>query len=114
MACDGTYTTAEYKDPGMSLRLWMGCPSIMEEILMIQIVRTPVILIMRLGWDWCDSDTPDRYCGFFPDDEEIQLPVIVCTLVFRGGGGDMDEPLRLRPDSWDASVSVTDINSDPV
>ena len=26
----------------------------------------------------------------------------------------MDEPLRLWPDSWDASVSVTDINSDPV
>ena len=34
----------------MNLRLWMGCPSIIEEILMIRILRTPVILIMRLGW----------------------------------------------------------------
>ena len=62
--------------------------------------------------DWCDSDTPDRYCGFSPDDEETQLPVIICATVLRGR--DMDEPLRLRLDSWDASVSVTDINSDPV
>ena len=40
------------------------------------------------------------------------MPVIICAPVLRGS--DMDEPLRLRPDSWDATVSVTDINSDPV
>ena len=41
--------------------------------------------------DWCDSDIRDRYCGFFPDDEDAQLPVIICAPVFRGKH--MDEPL---------------------
>ena len=51
MACDGASITAKSQNPGMSLRLWMGCPSIMEETLMIRIVRTQVILIMRwIGW----------------------------------------------------------------
>ena len=36
--------------PGISLRQWMGYPYIMEVILMIRIVRTPVILITKLGW----------------------------------------------------------------
>ena len=26
----------------------------------------------------------------------------------------MDEPLRVRPDYWDASISVMHVNSDPV
>ena len=60
--------------------------------------------------DWCDSDI--RYCGFSPDDEETQLPVIICSPVFRGEG--MDEPLRVLPDNWDASVSVVHVNPDPV
>ena len=46
--------------------------------------------------DWCDSD---MYCGFLPDDEGARLPVIICAPVF---GIDMDEPLRVRPDNWDA------------
>ena len=52
--------------------------------------------------DLCDSDIRDRYCGISPDDEETQLPVIICSPVFRGVG--MDEPLRVLPDNWDASV----------
>ena len=35
-------------------------------------------------WEECDSDIRDRYCGFPPDDEETQLPVIICAPVFRG------------------------------
>ena len=41
---------SEYKDPGMNLRLWMGCPYITEVILMIRIVRIPVILRTKIGW----------------------------------------------------------------
>ena len=40
------------------------------------------------------------------------MPVIICAPVLRGE--DMDEPLRVWPDYWDASVSVVDVNSDPV
>ena len=54
--------------------------------------------------DWCDSDIRDRYCGFLPDDEEAQLPVIFGAPMFRGEG--MGEPLRVRPDSWSATGSV--------
>ena len=74
--------------PGMSLRLWMGCPSIMEEILMIRIVRTHVILIIKLGRTGVILTLQIGIAGFFPDDEETQLPVIDCTPVLRGGGGE--------------------------
>ena len=33
--------------------------------------------------DWCDSDIRGIYCGFPPDDEEAQWPVIIGALVFR-------------------------------
>ena len=33
----------------MNLKLYMGCPSIMEEILMIRIGRPPGIMIMTPG-----------------------------------------------------------------
>ena len=46
-------------------------------------------------WDWCDSDILDRYCGFPPDDEETQSPVLIYAPVLRGEN--MDEPLRVRP-----------------
>ena len=62
--------------------------------------------------DRCDSDIWDRYCGFPPDDEDAQLPVIICAPVLRGKH--MDEPLRVWPDNWDASVSVVHVNPYPV
>ena len=63
--------------------------------------------------DWCDSgDIRDRYCGFPPDDEEAQWPVIISAPVFREK--DMDDPLRVQPDNWDASVSVIHVDPDPV
>ena len=40
------------------------------------------------------------------------MPVIIYAPVLRGKN--MNEPLRLRPDYWDASVSVMAVNSDPV
>ena len=40
------------------------------------------------------------------------MPVIICAPVFRGK--DMDEPLRVWPNNWDASVSVMHVNPDPV
>ena len=46
-----------------------------------------------------------------PDDEETQLPVIICAPVFRGN--DLDVPLRVWPDCWDSSVSVMHGESDP-
>ena len=61
--------------------------------------------------DWCDSDIRDRYCGFPPDNEETQLPVIICAPVFRGN--DLDEPVQVWPDYWDTSVSVMHGESDP-
>ena len=51
MACDGTYNRVEYKYTRDEFETVDGMPSIMEEILMNQIVRTPVIFIMRLGWN---------------------------------------------------------------
>ena len=62
--------------------------------------------------DWCDSDIRDRYCGFPPDDEEAQWPVIIGAPVFREK--DMNEPLRVRPNNWDASVSVMQVDPYPV
>ena len=59
--------------------------------------------------DWCDSDIWDRYCGFPLD---AQWPVIISALVFREK--DMNEPLRVRLDNWDASISVMRVNPDPV
>ena len=75
--------------------------------------------------DWCDSDIQDRYCGFPPDDEDPQSPVIICAPVFRGktwmswlptpfggtkllctrggGGGGLSEFLVLPLDSTDPS-----------
>ena len=41
--------------------------------------------------DWCDSHIRDRYCGFPPEDEDAQLPVIICAPVFLGKH--IDEPL---------------------
>ena len=38
--------------------------------------------------------------------------MIIVAPVVRGN--DMYEPLRVRPDYWDASVSVMHVNSDPV
>ena len=77
---------------------------------MIRIVRTPVILITKLGWTGVILTLRIGIAGFIPDDGETQLPVIDCTSVL--SEGDMAEPLRLRQDSWDASVSGADVNSD--
>ena len=62
--------------------------------------------------DWGDFETPDMYCGVFLDDGETQLPVT--DWAYMMVGGEMAEPIRLRQDSWDASVSVADIASGPV
>ena len=48
---------------------------------------------------------------FPPENEETQLPVIICAPVFRGN--DLDKPLRVWPDCWDSSVSVMHGESDP-
>ena len=87
MACDGTYNTAEYKDPWNEFETVNGMPVYYGGDLNDSDCENPGDIDYETWVDWCDSDTPDRYCGFFPDDEEIQLPVIVCTPVLRGGGG---------------------------
>ena len=58
--------------------------------------------------DWRDFNSPDGYCGFFPDDWEAQLPVTDCASVMVVG--ETAAPIRLQQDSWDASVSVADID----
>ena len=58
--------------------------------------------------EWCDFNAPDGYCGFFPDDGEAQLPVTDWASVMVEG--EMAELIRLRQDSWDASVSMADID----
>ena len=91
MASDGTYSTAEYKDPRNEFETVDGMPVYYGGDLHDSDCENPGDIDYETCVDWCDSDTPDRYCWFLPDDGEIQSPVIICTPVLRGR--DMDEPL---------------------
>ena len=111
MVYGGTYDEAEYKDPRNEFETVDGMPVYYGGDLDYSDCENPRDIDYEAWVDWCDFDTLDWYCVFFPDDGETQLPVIDCASVLMEG--DMAEPLRLRQDSRDASVSVADINSDP-
>ena len=112
MIYGGTCDEAEYKDPRNEFETVDGMPVYYGGDLNDSDCENPRDIDYEAWVDWCDFDTPDKYCGFFPDDGETQLPVIDCASVLMEG--DMAELLRLRQDSRDASASVADIKSDPV
>ena len=112
VAGNGATIKAESKDPQNEFETVHGMPVYYGGDLNDSDWETPGDNDYDTWEDWCDSDILDRYYRFPPDDEDTQLPVIICALVFRGK--DMDEPLRVRPDCWDASASVMHVNPDPV
>ena len=89
-----TLSIRAYKDPRNEFETVDGMPVYYGGDLNDSDCENPCDIDYEAWVGWCDSDTLDRYCGFFPDDGETQLPVIDCTPVLRKG--DMAEPLRLR------------------
>ena len=108
----GNYDEADYKDPRNEFETVDGMPVYYGGDLNDSDCEDPRDIDYEAWVDWCDLDTPERYCGVVPDDGETQLPVTDCASVMMEG--DMAEPIRLRQDSWDASVSVANIDSGPV
>ena len=74
-----------------------GIPVYYGGVLNYSDYEDPLDIAYEAWVDWCDFDTPDRYCGFFPDDGEAQLPVTDWASVMVEG--EMAEPIRLRQDS---------------
>ena len=81
---DGASITAESKDPRNEFETVHGMPVYYGGDLNDSDCETPGDNDYDTWQDWCDSDILDRYCGFPPDDEETQLPVIICAPVLRG------------------------------
>ena len=86
MAGNGVTITAEFKDPRNSFETVHGMPVYYGGDLNDSDYESSGENDCDTWEDWCDSDIRDRYCGFSPDDEETQWPVIICSPVFRGEG----------------------------
>ena len=77
----------------------------------IVIVRNPVILITNLGWTGVILTLRIGIVGFSRMTGRPSCLKLTASVMMEG---DMAKPIRLRQDSWDASVLVADIDSGPV